>query len=736
MHAQAPPSNVSRRHFLEVSAVLGGGLVLGLLLPGAGIGTDVSAGKGHPRDDESGGGFVPNAYIRIDRDGKVTFTMGKAEMGQDIFTAMSMLLAEELDVDLATISLVQAPADDKHYADPLIGAQVTGGSTSIRGAWKPMREAGATARALLVTAAAQRWKVPPSSCSTAAGKVHHADSYRSLDYGQLVDEAARLPLPTAVPLKDPKDFRLIGKPMRRLDAADKVTGRTQYGIDVRLPGMRVATVSACPVPGGTLSKVDEAAALAVPGVRQVVQIDNAVAVVADHMWAASQGLEAAKPQWSEGPNRDFSSAALREELIAAMATRQGAIAQDKGSVADAFKTDGTRVEAVYELPFLAHATMEPMNCTVELTDERCEIWTGTQAQTRAQEAAAQITGLDKSQVLVHNQFLGGGFGRRLEVDYVIQAVQFAKLIKGPVKFVWSREEDVRLDIMRTYYYNRLSARLAADGSLMAWQHRIIGTAVMARWLPSWFRHGVDPDAVLGAVDLVYSIPNLQVEYIRHDCPLPAGKWRGVGPTHNVFVVESFMDELATKAGRDPFEYRRALVQHSPRAKAVLELAASKAGWGGPLAPAQDGHSKAGRGIAVQFAFASYAAQVAEVEVDERGKVRVRRVVCVVDCGTVVNPSAVQAQFQSAVIFALSAALYGEITYANGRVQQSNFHDYRVLRINETPAIEVYIVPSTEGPGGMGEVGTPALAPAVTNAIFAATGRRIRKLPVRTLAAAR
>lgn len=721
MHTPAAPSNVSRRHFLEVSAAIGGGLVLGLLLPKTGVSTDVPVGQRE---------FEPNAYVRIDRDGKVTFTIGKAEMGQDIFTAMSMLLAEELDVALTMLTVAQAPADDKHFADPLIGAQVTGGSTSIRGAWKPMREAGATARALLMTAAAQRWHVDVSSCRTADGRVHHPDSGRSLDYGQLVDEAARLPLPTTVTLKDPKDFRLIGKPTHRLDGIDKVNGRTQYGIDVRLPGMGIAAVSACPVPGGTLRTVDEAGALAVPGVRQVVQIDNAVAVVADHTWAAMQGLAAAAPQWSEGPNRNFSNAAFREDLIAAMNSTQGVMAQDKGSVDDAFAAEGALVESTYELPFLAHATMEPMNCTVEITDGRCEIWTGTQVQTRAQEVAAQLTGLDRSQVFVNNQFLGGGFGRRLEVDYVIQAVQFAKQVKGPVKFVWSREEDVRLDIMRTYYYNRISAILATDGSPAGWRHRIIGTAVMARWLPSWFRHGVDPDAALGAIDLIYSIPNVQVEYIRHDGPLPAGKWRGVGPTHNVFVVESFMDELAIRANKDPYEYRRELIKHSPRARAVLELAAGKAGWASPLAPAKDGRSKVGRGIAVHFAYASYAAQVAEVEVNEQGMVRVRRVVCAVDCGSVVNPNTVQAQIQSAVIFALSAALYGEITYANGRVQQSNFHDYRVVRINEAPAIEVYIVPSSEAPGGMGELGTPGLAPAVTNAIFAATGMRLRKLPIR------
>jgi isoquinoline 1-oxidoreductase beta subunit len=734
----------SRRSFLKVGAAAGGGLMASFTLPsfiGVANAADVpkpppgpvpaEAAVGHAaaKVGAEAPGFAPNGFIRIDRAGVVTFVMHKVEMGQGTFTSLPMLLAEELEVDVNKVKLEQAPPDGKLYSDPLLGGQVTGGSTSIRAAYVPLRTAGATVRMMLVSAAAQTWKVDESTCSAANGVVTHKGTGRKLGYGQLVEKAATLPVPTNVKLKDPKDFKLIGKAHHRLDTEGKIKGTAQFGIDVQMKGLRVATVAASPVFGGKLATTDDAKAMAVKGVRQIVKIDGAVAVVGDHMWAAKQGLIALAPTWTDGPNANVSSADINKQMAEA-SLKGGAVARNDGNAAATVAASANKLEAVYELPFLAHAPMEPINITVDLKKDSCQIWCGTQVPTFAQGAASKVSGLPLEKVQVHNYLIGGGFGRRLEVDSVVQAVTFAKQIDGPVKFVWSREEDVQHDMYRPYYYDRLSASLDDKGQPTAWTHRVTGSSIMARFAPPAVINGVDSDAVEGAKDLPYTIPNVHVDYVRHEPQgIPTAFWRGVGPTHNIFVVESFIDELAAKAGKDPVQYRVDLLSKSPREKAVLQLAASKAGWGTPMKPIEG--SRVGRGVSVQFAFGSYMSQVVEASIDKDGEITVHRVVCAVDCGQVVNPDTVQAQIQGGVMFGISAALWGEITLDKGRVMQSNFHNYRVLRMNEAPVVEVYIVPSTEAPGGLGEPGTSALAPALANAVYAATKQRIRKLPLST-----
>jgi len=713
----ASEDGVSRRTFLKVSAAAGGGLLLSFILPGMIRSTEAAGAK-------TGASFTPNAFLRIGRDGRVTLIMPQVEMGQGTYTSMPMLIAEELEVGLDQIQLEHAPPDDRLYANSVFaGFHVTGGSTSVRAFWEPLRKAGATARVMLVSAAAQTWKVDVASCRAEKGMVIHVMSGRRLNYGALVDQAAKLPVPAKVTLKDPKDFKLIGTSAKRLDTPDKVDGKAKFSIDVRLPGMKIATVAACPVFGGKLAAVDDSMTKGIKGVRQVVQLDAAVAVVADHMWAAKQGLAALAIRWDEGPNAQLTTADIVQQLEAA-SRKPGVVARKEGDVAKAMATAAKKVEAVYQVPFLAHATMEPMNCTVHVRKDGCELWVGTQVQTRAQATAAEVTGLPPEKIQVHNHLLGGGFGRRLEVDFITQAVQIGKQVAGPVKVVWTREEDMQHDMYRPYYYDRIAAGLDAQGRPIAWTHRVTASSLVARYVPALFKDGLDFDAVDGAAEPPYTFPNLLVDYVRQEPPgIRTGWWRGVGPTHNIFVVESFIDELAAVAKQDPVEYRRALLSKSPRAKAVLELAAEKAGWGQPL---PEGH---GRGVSVQFAFGSFVAQVAEVQVAKDGEVRVKRVVCAVDCGVVVNPDTVKAQMEGGIMFGLTAALFSEITLKDGRVEQSNFHDYRMLRINEAPVVEVYLVKSAEAPGGIGETGTAASAPALTNAIFAATGKRIRKLPV-------
>src|SRR5882757_5071673 len=707
----ASDTNLSRRSFLGTSAAIGGGLMLSLTLP---------LGRSEAASSDS---FAPNAFIRIGSDSQVVLTMPYVEMGQGTYTSIPMLIAEELDVSLKQVWLEHAPPNEKLYANPLLGVQATGNSNAMRGAWKPLREAGATARIMLVAAATKRWGVDAKSCRTEDGEVIHVPTGRRLKYGEVVADAANMPVPGNVTLKSPGDFKLIGTRAKRLDAPEKVNGTALYGIDARPAGVKIATLAQSPVFGGLVKSVDDTAAKAVKGVRQIVRLDDAVGVGADHMGAAKKGLAALKIEWDDGQHAKLATEEIARKLEQAT-LGSGAVAQNIGDADKAMASATTKVEASYQVPFLAHATMEPMNCTVHFRKDECEIWIGNQAVARVQAMAAKEAGLSPDKVIIRNHLIGGGFGRRLEADGAVRAVQLAKHVDGPVKVVWTREEDIQHDMYRPYWFDRISAGLDKQGKPVAWKNRFAGSSVIARWLPLAFKDGLDPDSTEGAIDLVYDLPNFHVEYVRAEPPgIPTAFWRSVGPSHNVFVVESFVDELAAAAKQDPVAYRLAFLDKTPRAKAVLALAAEKAGWGQPLS------ERVGRGVSLQHVFATYMAQVAEVEVSKDGTVRVRRVVCAVDCGTVVNPDTVQAQIQSAIVFGITAALHGQITLKDGRVEQSNFHDYQMLRMNEVPAIEVYIVNSVEPPGGMGEAGTSAIAPAVTNAIFAATGKRLRKPPV-------
>jgi isoquinoline 1-oxidoreductase beta subunit len=679
--------------------------------------------------DATEGRFAPNAFIRIDADGRTTLVMPQVEMGQGVYTSIAMILAEELDADMARVALAHAPPDDKLYGNPMFGIQATGNSNSIRAWWMPLRKAAAGARAMLVQAASAQWQVEPASCTTSNSTVLHQSSGRRLGYGELIEAARGQTPPNDVPLKQPKDFVYIGKPLKRLDTPDKVNGKAVYGIDAMLPGMKFATVAACPVFGGKVGKVDDAAALKVQGVRQIVVLDDMVAVVGDHMWAAKKGLDALKIDWDEGPHAGISSEDVWRDLRGA-SEKDGVVAKTTGDVNKAL-TAGERIEASYELPLLAHATMEPINCTVHLKPDSCEIWTGTQVMTRVQSEVAKTAGLSPDKVIVNNHLLGGGFGRKLEPDMAVAAVRIAMQVDAPLKVVWTREQDIQHDVYRPAYRDTIAATLSSDGKVSAWKYKVAGSSVMARWFPPAFQNGIDIDAVDCAVDMPYDIPNFEVAYVRAEpLSVPTGFWRGVGPNNNVFAIECFMDELARKAGRDPVEFRRAMLGKNPRMRAVLDLAAEKSGWGQPL-PA-----RVGRGVCVQPAFASFIATVVEAEVDDMGEVHLRRVTSVVDTGIAVNPDTVMAQIEGGLVFSLTAALYGEITIAKGRVQQSNFNDYRMLRIDQMPKIEVHVVKSGEAPGGIGEAGVVAGAPALRNAIYAATGVALRRLPIdRSLIAA-
>ncbi len=688
----------------------GGALLLGFRIPLA-----VSASAPTRRV------FAPNAFIRIDPQGAVTLIMPQVEMGQGVYTSIAMILAEELDAKWEQVRLEAAPPNDALYANPILGLQVTGNSNSIRAFWMPLRKAGAGARVMLTEAAARRWKVDANTCRSESGAVIHPPTGRALTYGALIEDASRVSPPKDPPLKAAADFKIVGQPLKRLDTPEKVNGKAIYGIDVMPPGVRFATLAACPVFGGKVRHVDDSKAQQVPGVRQIVVLDDLVAVVGDHMWAAKQGLAALDIAWDEGPGAQVTSNMVWQQ-IRTSSEKNGAVAKTVGDVAKGLSS-GERLDASYEMPFLAHAAMEPMNCTVHVKADACEVWVGTQVLSRAKAIAVQVTGLPQDKVTVHNHLIGGGFGRRLEVDGIEKAVRIAKQVEGPVKVVWTREEDIQHDIYRPVYRDVLAASVA-NGRIVGWTHRITGSSIIARWLPPAFQKGIDIDAIDSAADIPYDIPNLRVEYVRDEPPaVPTGFWRGVGPNNNVFAIESFIDELAKKVGKDPVAFRRDMLGNTPRLRAALELAANKAGWGNPL-PA-----RTGRGVAVQVAFGSYIATIAEVEVDKNGDILIRRIVSAVDTGIVVNPDTVVAQLQGGLIFGLTAALYGEISIDKGRVQQSNFHDYRMLRIDQVPKIEVHLLPSGEAPGGIGETGTTAAPPALGNAIFAATGIRLRRLPI-------
>jgi isoquinoline 1-oxidoreductase beta subunit len=703
-------STFSRREFLLTGVSAGAGLTIAMQL-----GCSPAQPSGPVTTP-----FVPNAFLKVSTDGSVTVVCGFSEMGQGVLTAVPQLVAEELDVEWSSVSVEQAPAGEAYF-NPAFGIQGTGGSSMVRGSWTQLREAGAKGRAMLVAAAAARWGVSVDECRTEAGNVMRRGSRDRLSYGELAEEAALLPVPETVTLKDPTDFVILGKAVPRLDVPDKVTGKAGFGIDVQVPGMLVAVVARCPVFGGKAARWDEGAALAVPGVSRVVTITSGLAVVADGYWAARKGRDALAVEWDEGPNAAQSSARISAEL-ANLVRRKGIEVRREGAGSAA--QPGTTVEAVYEVPYLAHACMEPMNATAHVEADRVTFWGPIQFQAAAgnafgggtREIAARIGGVSTDQVTVHTTMLGGGFGRRFFLDFATEALECSKATGAPVKVVWSREDDVQHDFYRPASMAWFRGTVA-DGAPVSWVNRVACPAILPG-APG----ALDDSSVEGLANFPYTIPNVLVEGHNPALGIPTGFWRSVGSSQNAFFSECFVDELSAAAGKDPFEFRRDLLQNAPRHKRVLEIVAERAGWGTPLPEGR------GRGIAVAESFGSFVAQVAEVSMND-GVPRVHRVVVAIDCGPIVNPDIIAAQMESGIVFGLTAALYGEIAIEGGRAVQANFDTYQMLRLQEMPVVEVHIVPSTDSQGGVGEPGTPPIAPAVVNAIAALTGERIRRLPI-------
>ena len=716
----------TRRLFLTTIAAAGGGLAVGVYLPSPGV-------------RAQRGAFEPNVWVRISPDNSVRIMLSMLEMGQGVMTAMPMLVAEELDIDWNAITTEWAPAD-RRYGNPNFGgAQTTAGSNSTRGMWRLLREAGAGARAMLVTAAAQTWNVDESSLTTEKGEVVHQATGRRLKYGALVDKAATLPVPAKVVLKNPKAFRILGQPLARLDVPAKVNGTAEFGIDVKRPGMLIARIVRPPVFGGKVRAFNADKAKAVPGVRHVVQISTGIAVVADGYWAASRGAQALDVTWDDGPLAALDSAAIAKQY-AALADKPGAVARNEGDADGALRRPGPSgpggagpsgsgnprmIERVFELPFLAHACMEPMNCTAHVTTDRCDVWAPTQSQTATQQAAMSATGLSESKVFVHTTYLGGGFGRRAEPDFVLDAVETSKAVGAPVKAIWSREDDTKHDFYRPVTHVRMwGAVVPGSARPEAWKQRIVQSSLLKKLNPKALEasKGVDAISLEGAANLPYDIPNLRVEYIETDPGIPYGFWRSVGSSVNGYVTEAFIDELATESKQDPYQFRRGLLEKHPRHRVVLDLVADKGLW--TTKPAAGRF----RGIAVHECFGSIVGLVTEVSI-EKNAVKVHKVTCAVDCGWIVNPDTIKAQMEGGIIYGLSAALKGQITIDKGRAVQSHFGDYQVVRMPEMPAIDVHIVPSTESPGGIGEPSTAVIAGSLANAVFAATGKRVYRLPI-------
>ncbi len=712
------PAMVGRREFLKTGAAVGGGLLVSWYLPLPSAGAErAAAGENQ---------VALNAFVRIGTDESVTVIASHSEMGQGVYTSLPMLLNEELEADWSKIRVEAAPVD-KVYNHPIFGMQMTGGSTTSPAEWERYRKMGALARTMLVAAAAQQWKVDAASCQVEKGVVLHRATGQRATYGSLANAAAQLTPPAEVKLKDAKSFTLIGKPTRRLDTPSKTNGSAQFGLDVSLPGMLTAVVARPPVFGGKVAKFDASEALKVPGVKAVEQVESGVAVIAERFWPAKVGRDKLVVEWDLGPNAGLSTEQMTRDF-AELAKSPGVVAKKTGDPEGALKTAAKTITAEYDVPYLAHAMMEPLNCVVDLHADGCEIWTGTQFETVDRANAAQVAGLPPEKVQIHTTLLGGGFGRRANPasDFVREAVHVAKVAKAPVKVVWTREDDLQGGWYRPMWHDRFVAGLDANGEPLAWTHTIVGQSIMQGTLFEAFgiKDGVDSTSVEGAADLLYGVPNLLVDLHSPKIGVPVQWWRSVGHSHTGFSVEAFLDEVAHAGGKDPYELRRKLLANQPRMLAVLDLAAQKANWGAKL-PAG-----VGRGIAGHFSFDSYVAQVVEASVAKDGAVRVHRVVCAVDCGTVINPDTVKAQMEGGIVFGLTAALKTEITLKNGRVEQTNFHDYQMLRIFESPKIEVYIVPSNANPTGVGEPGVPPVAPALANAIFAVTGKRIRRLPIR------
>lgn len=707
-----------RREFLLASAALGGGLVLGFYIPFKGA--PIAAAAEPPK-------IQPNAWLTIAEDGQVTITVAKSEMGQGVWTSLPMLVAEELDADWSKVKPEQAEVATVYF-HTIYGVMVTGGSSSVSSSWEQLRTVGAAARQMLLAAAARRWEVPAGECRTEPGLVIHTPSGRRLGYGELAAAASREAIPGSVTLKDPKTFRLIGHSLAKLDSPAKIRGSARFGLDVERPGLLVALVARSPVFGGKVKSFEAAKVKQLPGVKTVAEIPSGVAVVATDFNSALQGRKALRIEWDLGPEPKLSSDALLQEYRQ-LAEQPGTVTRKDGEPEQALKTAAKTLSAEYDVPYLAHAPMEPLNCTVELGPQRCEIWTGSQFQSVDRDAAARAAGLKPEQVSLHTTFLGGGFGRRANPasDFVVEAVEVAKVAKAPVKVIWTREDDIQGGWYRPLWYSRCQGGLDKAGNPIAWSHRIVGQSIMlgTPFEASIRATGFDGTSVEGAMDLPYAIPNLLVDLHSPVHTVPVQWWRSVGHSHTGFVTESFLDELAHAAGQDPFTFRRKLLAKAPRHLGVLEKVAAMANWGSPLPKWQ------GRGIAVHKSFGSYIAQVAEVSVGDKGKIRVDRVFCAVDCGQVVHPDTIRAQMEGGIIFALSAALFGAITLKEGRVQEDNFDGYPLLRLDESPQIEVAIIDSGEKPSGVGEPGVPPLAAAVANALFAARGVRLRRLPLTT-----
>ena len=702
---------VSRRFFLVGTAIAGGGFMLGF-----GLGAAEAAGE-----SEGPAGVQVNNWIVIRPDNTITIRVARSEMGQGSFTALPMLVCEELECDWSKVTGEYASASDN--LDNVFGSMATGGSRSIRESQEYLRKAGASAREMLLAAAAAKWGVPRAELKAENSVITHVPTGRTVTYGEIAAAAAKVAPPPDVPLKDPSEWKLVGKAQPRLDIADKVMAKPVYGIDVRIPGMLYATIAQCPVFGGKLAGFDEAKIKTLPGFRQVVPMPDAVAVVADSFWQAQQALSALPITWDEGPNAKLDDAAITAMLRDGIAASDAAVAVNEGDVTAALSGAAKTVEAEYHVPFLAHATMEPMNCTAVVTREKVEVWAPSQNAQATLAAAAQAAGLDPKQVEVHITMLGGGFGRRGFQDFVRQAVVIAKAAGKPVKLVWSREEDMHHDFYRPVSMAKFVAGLDADGMPVAWRTRIAGQSILAAVRPQLVTNGLDKAFLEGFVEMPYEVPNRLVDYAMRNTPVPVGFWRSVNNSQNAFFKECFLDEIAHAGGKDPYELRRRLLRNKPKQLAVLDAAAKQAEWGTPLPPGVF------RGIAYHDSYGSLVCGVAEVAVSDKNVIAVRRIVCAVDPGYVVNPDTVVTQIEGAIVYGLTAALYGKITIKNGRVEQSNFDDYPLLRLNAMPRIEVVQVPSGGFWGGIGEVGLPPVAPAVCNALFAATGKRIRSLPL-------
>ncbi len=707
---------MQRRDFLKVSVAASGGLLIGFHFPGI---SKLASAQAAPN------AFMPNAFVRIGTDERVTVIVNHSEMGQGVYTSLPMLLAEELDADWTKVGYESAPVDAK-YNHPAFGMQMTGGSSSVWSGLEQFRQAGAAARALLIAAAAQQWNVDAASCRTESGAVLNG-SNRKLTYGQLAAAAAKLTPPEHVQLKDPKTFKLIGKPIKRLDTPEKLNGKAVFGIDVKLPGMLTAVIARPPIFGAKMKSFDDSRARSMAGVRKIAAVPAGVAVIADTFWQAKVARDALRVDWDEGSMGTFNTSQMMQDFRE-RAKSTGTSVRKDGDAAGALASAAKKIDAVYEVPYLSHLMMEPLNCVVDLRADSCEVWTGSQFQTIDRANAAKIAGLLNEKVQLHTTFLGGGFGRRAnpQSDFVVEAVHVAKAAGAPVKVMWTREDDMQGGWYRPAFLHAIEGGIDAEGNAVSWRSRLVGQSIMAGTpFAEAMMHGkaYDPASVEGVDDLPYAIPNVTVESHQAEINVPVQWLRSVGHSHTAFAVECFVDELAALAQKDPYQFRRQLLLKQPRYLGVLDLAAQKAGWDKPLPKGM------GRGIAVHFAFGSYSAHVAEVSVTE-GKVRVHRMVCAIDCGQYVNPGIIAAQTESGAIFGASAALFQELTFANGRLQQTNFHTFPVIRMNECPEIETYIVENNEKAGGIGEPGVPCAAPAIANAVFAVTGKRVRRLPIR------